>query len=50
VRFYHPCIGPYEALRSGPIYLSGPPAGSLHVTVTLPGGRMLTVQFPARVE
>ena len=50
VRFYQACIGPYQALRSGPIYLSGPPAGSLHVTVTLPGGRMLAYQFPARVE
>jgi len=46
VRFYEPCLGPYETVRTGPVYFSGAPSGTLWVMLTLPGGEVLRFRFP----
>ena len=46
IRFYEPCLGPYETVRTGPVYISGAPSGTLRVMLTLPGGEVLRLKFP----
>jgi hypothetical protein len=46
VRFYEPCLGPYETVRTGPVIITGAPSGTLRVMVTLPGGEVLRFKFP----
>jgi hypothetical protein len=48
VRFYEGYLAPYETIRSGEIFLNGPPSGTLVVHLTLPGGGTLDYRFPTR--
>jgi hypothetical protein len=48
VRFYEGYLAPHETVRTGEIFLNGPPAGTLVVHLTLPGGETLDTRFPTR--
>ena len=48
VRFYENYLAPHETIRTGEVFLNGPPAGTLVVHLTLPGGETLDYRFPTR--
>ncbi len=48
IRFYESYLAPYETVRTGPILLNGPPAGTVVVRLALPGGEALETRFPTR--